>query len=343
MASFFIKPAQFSTTSASGMFFLKISTLFLLVMFGIGEISKQVKISGLMVILISLLSSYTFFQFHWLQMEMVTVGVVFLAIIMSQRIDDKFIMGCLSLICLGECAFLWLEYAGINPHLHFMNLFIETKAQVLKENTYLVNGSLGHINHSAALVALTCVSLKRRFWIIPIGTLLMFSGALPILTCAIAISFNLIHEWKYRKFIFLSIPALAAICLISPDSSFFGSNVRITLWREFINWFGFSFLGEGFGVIGDKFYHVFKGGEKFTSLHNEFLESYAIGGLVGFCGFVYLTIPCFKKNHPIFTPICIGFIFNMMGSFTLHIAPLCMIFLTCYSILIKGEKHGSIS
>lgn len=220
------------------------------------------------------------------------------------------------------------------------------RVEISKPLSYQVNGSLNHINHSLALIVATIPFLKKRFWVIPIFTVLFFYTTLPLVMIFLGGLFYLSHYKKDRRYLYGAIGAALLLAIIAPFlSDSISTNGRLDAWKAFLDWYGFNPFGAGYGIIQKEFPEIFTSisGEKFHKLHNDFLEAYAIGGLVWVAGAIYMILPIFKRDVPIAaSTCCFLLLINSLGNFTFQISPLLITFLACYNLLIKGDHNGSI-
>jgi hypothetical protein len=343
-APFFIKSAPIVASPASWMFYLKALAICSLALFG-ADFSFRTKVLGLLIFGAAFTATNPYHEVVWHQMDYAFCALVLFA--SFRGISETVLNATLAVVCLISCAWLWLQKMGIDLHFEWLSLWIEIKREVLKPYSYKINGSLGHINHSLALIVATIPFLQKKFWIIPITTVLYFHTTLPLVCLFLGGIFYLSLVKKDRRYLY----ACLALVFILACSSFFiddsiGSNGRIAAWKSFIGWHGFNIFGEGYGVIQKEFSLVYKSpaGEVFHKLHNELLELYAIGGFLWLGGFFYMIKPIFKKDIPIpATTCCFILLINSLGNFTFQVSPLLITFIACYNLLIKGEQNGSIN
>ena len=296
-APFFIKIAPVIAPSLSWLFFIKLVSIVSVCLWGVSVKRKEVYAAALCVAVACFVSSDPYGHIAFIQMDTALSCLLFFAFIMSHKINRNTVYKSLGAICLIQCAWLFLNYLGYDPVSWWLSLFIDFKREVLKPGSYVVNGSLGHINHSAALIAITMPFLKKRFWPIPVAALLAFGSTLPIVCGLLSIAFVLAQKYEKIKYVWLSILAMA-FASIKLDSSIIGTNYRLKAWLSFWDWHNHSIIGNGFGYVA-RFGDYFKASgapEKFHQLHNELLELYAVFGLLGVAAATYLLKPIIKKK-----------------------------------------------
>lgn len=341
-APFFIKLAPQIVTYGSWSFYLKCVALLSACLFGI-QVTKRIKIAALLAFGVAFTASNPFAEMAWYQFDYVFCSLILFA--SMRNLNERTINTSLAIVCILSCAWLWLEKFGIDPAFLWLSSITEIKREILKPGSYVVNGSLGHINHTGALVASTMFFLRKKFWAIPLLTLAVFASSLPIFCVLVGIVFYMfLNNKKVIYALFAVIFILALVSLYSGYSAL-GTNGRVEAWKAYFDW-GANFWGHGYGVIGDKFAQVYKSvsGERFHRLHNDLLEVFAIGGVAWVAGFFYMMKPIFthKENRPALT-CCFVLLINSLGNFTFQIAPLLITFLACYTLITKGEKNGSIN
>jgi hypothetical protein len=344
-APFFIKAAPYSDTSLSQALFLHLLSFAGVILFGIKKTSIQVKVMALAT-LIAVFVAYDPYQpFQYYQLGSVISGIIFVAVI-SSNIDYKhisLIYKLLSAACLLSSAWVFLNYFGFDPYTLILNKKIPTGSFSLSRPP----GSLGNPIHSGAFIACTLVFVRPYLWIFPVLALYLLGSALPVIGAFTAVSVYYCYKKnKLRLLVFpISILVILAASLLlgyfGSDSFFFGTD-RVQAWKHLISIMGFDFNGNGFGYVTTVFSESFKGSQPFIQMHNEWLEAYAILGLLGVLICSWLVLPIFKdKGHPAINACLISLFINSLGNFTFHIAPLFMVFGACYAIQLQGEKNAT--
>lgn len=345
-APFFIKSAPIVTSLASWMFYLKCLAVLSVAFWG-AKITTKTKVLGFLIFGAALSASNPFNEIVWHQFDYVVCAFILFCSLQNQSYSEKCVNGSLAAVCLISCAWIWLQKFGVDLHFEWLSLWNEMRTEITKPLSYSVNGSLNHINHSLALIVATIPFLKKRFWLIPIGTVLYFYTTLPLVMLFLGAVFYLSHVKNDKRYLYATIGLTFILAL----SMFFigddiGSNGRIAAWKAFFNWHGFNIFGEGYGIIQKDFSQIFvtPSGEKFHKLHNDFFEAYAIGGLAWVAAAIYMIKPIFKRNIPIAAATCcFTLLINSLGNFTFQIAPLLIIFMVCYNLIIKENQNGSIN
>lgn len=328
------------------MFFLKALVILSIAFWG-AKITNRSKVLGFLIFGASLSASNPFNEIVWHQFDYVICAFILFCSLQNQNYSERIVTKSLAWVCVISCAWIWLQKFGIDLHFEWLSLWNEMKTEVAKPYSYAVNGSLNHINHSLALVVATIPFLKKRFWVIPMATVLYFCTALPLVCMFLGAIFYLSHIKNDRRYLYATgiLTGIAALSLFFIDDSI-GSNGRLDAWKAFFNWNGFNIFGEGYGIIQKDFSQVFKtpSGEVFHRLHSDFFEAYAIGGLAWVAAFIYMIKPIFKRNisAPVAT-CCFILLINSLGNFTFQIAPLLIIFMVCYNLIIKENQNGSIN
>lgn len=303
--------------------------LFGIVFFG-SQFNLRLKVASLLLFFV-LLQTPNIFNPHSLnQAYFYGLGLVALGISSKVFTDTWLVRKALAFTCLAQCTFLGFEYFGINLQSELLGAFAIVSAQTFHANEYSLSGSLGHINHSAALIAVTSAFLSTPFLIIPLAFLLLAKSTLPLVCFAFVVYSRFVSTKK--AWIWMAI--LACVAVFANDQGYFGLNQRGVLWKKFFEWNPAPFSGSGFGVILSEFRKVIPNAHH---LHNEFLELYAVAGILGLLVSFYLIAPLFKRSRS--ENICAqALIVNSLGNFTFSVAPLFLVFCACYALTIKEKE-----
>jgi hypothetical protein len=342
-APFFIKDGIQTTTVASQELFLLLAATLGVFCFGIGK-HVNIAIMGIGLFCVAFITNNPFGAYQYYQLIMCIPGLMFVALVYSQqeKSNIKFIGKCLGLVCLIESVWVFAQYAGFNPHAEWLR-FLDGTVQVINFSNRPASGSLGNINHSAALIAVTIPFLRPIFWVVPLVALFVSDSALPVICALVAI----VSFYSYKSKKYLMLIGLASIIFTSgmalifgliPKASYFTDSGRVMAWKQLFKDVGFQVYGKGLGYIPETFSKKLINGERFLQAHNEWIELYAIGGLLGVGVGVYLILPVFKnKGNAEINACLIALLVNSLGNFTFHIAPLFMIFGTCYALQLEKD------
>jgi hypothetical protein len=345
-APFFFKLAPHTAHTLSQEYFFILVTMLGALFFGIKETHRNFKIIAISLFVLAFMTVNPYGLYQYYQLCLCITGAVFMATIYSYQseINYKFIGSCLGIVCILESVFLLFQYNGIDPHTEWFNL-IGFNYKVITPTSRFVSGSLGNINHSAALIACTLPFLRPRFWLLPITVLLIVNSTMPVITALIAIF--CLYSYKSKNYLFiitgfvaLMLGAASLLLGLIPKASYFSDSHRIMAWKELWRLLGFQVTGQGFGYIPEIFSKIlFPKVGRFYQIHNEWIELYAIGGLLAVGVGIYLIVPVFKnKGNAEINACLIALLVNSLGNFTFHIAPLFMIFGTCYALQLTKDK-----
>ena len=346
-APFFFKLAPHSAHTLSQEYFFALVVMVGVLIFGIKKTHKNFKIIAVCFFVLAFVTKNPFGLYPFYQLVLSTAGTMFTAMIYSHKreINYNFIKNCLGTICVLESIFLITQISGIDPYAEWFG-FLGFYYKVIDTGARFVSGSLGNINNSAAIVAVTLPFLRPIFWVLPLTVLLFSNSTMPVITSAVAILAMYSYRTKNYKVIYFGAIALflAAASLIAgliPAGSYFSDSHRLTAWKLLWKKIGFQLYGLGFGYVPDVFSKIKVpgvGNGRFYSMHNEWIELYAIGGLLAVGVGIYLILPVFKnKGNAEINACLIALLVNSLGNFTFHIAPLFMIFGTCYALQLKDK------
>ncbi len=348
VAPFFVKTGAWTTTAQSQEFFLGMVSIFGVLAFGIKKAHKNILIMSVFLVLFAFTTHNPFGIFQYCQLVMSFCGVAFVALVYSHKdgINQVFIFKILGAVCLIESLWMISQELGVNLHTEIVSL-IDSSYRVVPLNEHQMAGSLGNKNHSGALIASTIPFLSPWLWVIPVGVLIMSNSALPVV-CLI-VSITSFYAYKTRKFAALRVGVIALVTVAVATllgvfhGTYFSDSNRVTAWTELYNTLGFQLWGKGLGWVPEIFSKKIIAGEKFYQLHNEWIELYAIGGLLSVGVGLYLILPIFKnRDNPKVSACLISLLVNSLGNFTFHIAPLFMVFAYCYAIQL-GKEEGLIN
>lgn len=342
-APFFIKDGNGTTTVVSQEYFLILAAMLGSLLFGI-KTNKRIQVTGLCLFALAFTTENPFGMFQFYQLILSIAGVLFIAVVYGQKKDVSypFIKKCLGVICLVESAWIIFHYFGIRPHGEWM-LFLHPQLKIVSLSGSKIFGSLGNINHSAALIACTLPFIRPLYWVLPALALYLGNSTMPVL-CAIVGIFSYYSYKKENYYLLLGCFAGVATLAISlllglfGPNSYFSDTNRIKAWKLLLNDVGFQIWGKGFGYIPAEFSRNIIGSHRFYQAHNEWLELYTIAGLLGIGVGVYLILPSFKnRGNPEINACLIALLLNSLGNFTFHIAPLFMVFGACYALQLAKE------
>lgn len=344
-APFFIKEGVQTTTVASQELFLVIVAMVGALVFGTGKPHKNIKAMCGLLFLSAFTTVNPFGAFQYYQLLMSIAGIVFLAVVYANKkeIDLSIVKNCLAAVCIVESLWILLQMIDMNPHVIWF-AFLDERYNVVNLSNRLISGSLGNINHSAALIACTLPFLRPVFWLLPLTVLAISDSTMPVITAIIGITCLFSYKSKNYLFIISGLIALflAAIALLlglTQGSSYLSDTNRLKTWTLLLKEVGPTLNGKGFGYISEIFSRHLIGNERFYQAHNEWIELYAIGGLLAVGVGIYLIMPVFKnKGNAEINACLIALLVNSLGNFTFHIAPLFMIFGTCYALQLSKDK-----
>jgi hypothetical protein len=344
VAPVFIKTGMATTTVMSQEYFLVIISMLGVFLFGIPRIHINIKLLSLSLFALAFTTINPFGLFPFYQLMMSIAGVAWVALIYAhaENINLEMVKKCFAIACVVQSLWVIAQYYGLNPHAIWIDLTsIGYKAKSLSE--VKVYGSIGNINHSAALIACTLPFLKKRYWILPSIALYLGDSSFPVICAFVGIlalySFkreNLTYLIYGAIALFLS--ALALIFNLIPYGTYFSDTGRIRAWKALLEQLGLQFYGKGLGYVPEVFTKTLVHGRRFYQMHNEWLELYAIGGLLAVGVGVFLILPVLKnRGNPEINACLIALAVNSLGNFTFHIAPLFMVFGTCYALQLAKE------
>lgn len=350
VAPFFINKSNVVIISLSQAYFFQLITLFGVLFFGINAKKWQIKLMAVLTVFSVVMSENVFNVMTMYQFLMAITGVMFIALCIThlKKINDVYFL--LSIVCIVESIWIILNYFGVDPHfysLKFMGFAGERLATNGKDwvpGLNAISSSLGHNTHGAALIAGTLPFLKKKFWPLPIMALYVADSSMGIFSAIVAISSLFLYKNNKEKLLVFVAVAMLALGIYSITGEFgsksiFSDNGRVAAWKYMLDWTGFQFTGGGFGIIPNEFSQMFNGPQKFMQMHNEWLELYAIGGLLVLIPCLFLVAEIFiNRGKPEINACLIALAFNSLGNFTFHIAPLFIVFGACYAIHITTKE-----
>lgn len=338
---FFTMAAPRTAANVSQEWLFALLAVFGAIMLGLKRPRPQILAATLLFFACAFRARDPFGPHEYFQLGMTFSGLLFVALVYSHReeINLKRLGHFLGLACLIEAAWICLNVLQIDPFMEYFKL----RGLLASVPPVTVTGSLGNINHSGAFVAATIPFLPVWLWPLPLASLYLQGGSLPVACAAVSvIAFRSYQKRSYAPAlagaVALLLAGLALIFKIIPQGSYFSDGTRTEAWGLFVKQTGFSWTGHGLGHISSMFSKTLIKNERFFQLHNEWLELYAIGGLLCAVVGVYLILPVFKnKGNPAINACLMSLLVNSLGNFTFHIAPLFMVFGTCYALQIGKE------
>ena len=147
------------------------------------------------------------------------------------------------------------------------------------------------------------------------------------------------------KYILYSIVLMFLFCALVYGHTY---NGYFSDSNRLLNWFNifsahkeaFSFFGNGPGYLERIAHTSIVSGEIFYPAHNEFLTlllQYGLFGVSVMAYFLKSSMQKFIKGDVYIMACFLAFLFNMLGSFPLHISSLALIFIINTNLILKGE------
>lgn len=353
-APFFIMDAPKTDVSFSQNVLLQLLSLIGVVLYGINTKNPRIRLLSVLAAFSVFMSQDPFGPYHLYQMTMVLAGIMFLATLTSNltKRDLSHISKLLALTCIVSSIWVYLECFGIRPYRlilggDYLTHFSSGGKWVLGSSVN-VGGSLGNPNHSGAAIAALIPFLPFYLWPLPIVAIILTKSTMAMIALLASVGSFLYYKYKNPiplALIGMAIFAGAASLLIGiiPAYSFLGDTGRMMAWKEAVSKIGFTIFGNGLGFVPSSLKITFSSGEIFYQLHNEWLETYAISGIVGVLFMAWFIFPVIKDNRmPAINACLIALLVNSLGNFTFHIAPLFIIFSVCFAIQLKetGKWHN---
>lgn len=343
-APFFIKLGTQTTTVMSQEYFLLIISFVGVMLFGT-KANNRIKLITGMIFAFAFTAINPFGIYQLYQLGLCMAGAALIAMVHGNKdnINVAVTGKCLGIVCLVESAWIILQYFGISLHAEWIEL-VSPGAKVVSFSQMQIFGSLGNINHSGALVACTIPFVHPFLWPIAISSLLIGKSTMPVVCAFVSMASFYSYRFKNYLILILSMTAVfmagvAALTIKFVNTPFMSTTGRILAWEKLFKDIGFQLYGKGLGFVPSVFSQSLIQGKKFYQMHNEWIELYAIGGVVGVVVGLYLIIPVFKdKGNPAINACLISLLVNSLGNFTFHIAPLFMIFGTCYALQLEAKE-----
>jgi hypothetical protein len=274
------------------------------------------------------------------RMGMIVSGLIFLMAIDSG--DYKTVSKSLAIACILSCVFFWLEVVGVSVYREVFELLGYLRQATGGQH---IAGSLGNKNHSGAFIAATSLFLPFPVAIAALLTLIKMNSIMPILTFLVGWAIKYTYE-KRSLTLKIAIPGVACILALLLISGIIPHSIasgRIQGWKAFFTWYDLNLVGSGISFVTKYFPSEFlRNGRALYQLHNEPLEIYAAAGLFGLIALGIVWVTSIKQSRPEINAVLIALLFNSLGNFTFHIAPLFIVFGACYAIKIKEKSWHSL-
>jgi hypothetical protein len=313
-------------------------------LFGIGnlKVNPKTKISLLLLSILSWFNHNDFYNGAALEQTVIfNVFLLFLYQMLTFDIKIGIIFNFCRVGAIVQALFFWMHYFKFNPY----NPSVEIWFPV---------GVLGQQTLSAALLAACAPMFLFGGWRIAlpliISGVVISTSAMSLVSLAVGLYIVIFRKFIKSIFFYLTpIIALVACYFLFRHSSFLADNMRYEVWSGILSQFSESSAGEvlaGRGLgdfwINSKF---ILNGQRFTYVHNEFIESIWAFGVVG--TLLILSLLLYLRNiksHESF--VCLGIIasclVNSYGNFTFHISSIAVILIIAYSYLVTKKSEGEV-
>lgn len=334
LAPFFFWPGEYVDVAHYQALFLQSFTFLLIFLFG-AQATKQNTLDALIIFVFSLITFKITSWAGYFQSCMAMAGGLFICAI--RDLDDRIIKKSLGIACLLSCAFIWAQYFGFS----FYSEVFRAMGYMIKEaNPHALSGSLGNVNHSGAFIAATMFFLPAPLWVIPAASVLVMQSAMPIASMIFGLAVYFIYKSKRLYLMSWLASFFAVLAGLAVWGAFGGiDSGRFVSWQAFLSHPNLSLLGHGFGAVPDYFANsIWWDGKRYLQMHNELLESLAMFGVFGVICFLILVYRCLKPSDHVLNAVMLTLLFNSLGNFTFHIAPLFIVFAACYALHIRRKS-----
>lgn len=264
--------------------------------------------------------------------------------------DDKNLSEWFVIVCFMQCLFVGLNLFGIN----LWNLTVKMK---------YVSGSLGQPTHAGALIAITLPFLfttgRFKYLALPIAGLALYhcQSAMAVLSALNAVVFYLLLNKNTR------IASLGVLVILNASlvmlfygygniHPFFDDNSRIAAWhvalKTIFSWNYFDILfGRGLGNLWNDFSLYYKM-QRFTYVHNEYIESLWAFGILGTSLIMGLAIRPFlikttQNKEKVFLASYVAFLTNCFGNFPMHLSTIALVGCLTYAYLIRVNNSNELT
>jgi len=268
--------------------------------------------------------------------------------------DKKVIFNAVSIGVTIQSIWVLCQYFGVQPLHEIFQLFGWTL-----HHDNLNNGLVGSITQqtlSGASIAISMPVLFRRRWIflLPISLIAAYLtlSAMTFVAAICATYVCIIYTYVYKPYKILIITALIGLMsfifyVLSPDlfdGTFFDNQLRLQIWIDSFEFLesAKTLLGGGVGNYADlfrQFRHRIPG---WDHPHNEYIWFYMCFGITGCLLAVYsvYSLAKLKVKDPILMASFAAVAANAVGNFTLHVAPIAMVFIVFLSLYVSDNSEN---
>jgi hypothetical protein len=269
-------------------------------------------------------------------------GAMLLLQLQNKDVDFNLLGKVMAYSCLFQAIVVMFNYFGVNLYSDSIAALMGYKVvQVKAVPNVLVAGTLGHPNVVGAFMAITMpfvIKHVKKLSFLPVIAVVMTDCAMPVVTLAVCALFWFIRrlDFKYFKTIMLGVVTCGAYAIISMPSLF---NGRLPAWKGAINMT--SLFGRGFYFFVPVFNKLSPQSEKFTNVHNEYLEFLVIFGLFGVAWLIYLIYHYrakLFKSDVTYGASFVALMANSVGNFTFHTASTALVGIITISGLLNSRR-----
>lgn len=314
-----------------------------LIIFGV-EVTKKYRVYTLLIPLAAVTQHHLWAKSPFMQFLFFAVGMGNL-FQFHQLTLRKELYRVIGIFCLLQCLWIWINYAGFDPHTLVTGQGMIEIATGSTDFVQPVIGSLGHWMVSGTFLLLSAPFLaviSPYLIVIPLLTSVVLPSAI-FPTGLVAIIGFIIFK-RYPKH------TLVLSCLIGLAVYFHGlptllePSERFKIWQYSLTKFNFNWIwGNGLGYFKD-FFHPQLGNhfaEKHGHPHNEFIKILISFGLIGLAVIINcykIVIERFDKDRVAGLSL-IGSIVPMMAGFPLHTASTAIIMMVSFASILRFDKE----
>jgi len=261
--------------------------------------------------------------------------------------DIKIILNFIALLSIIVSIWFFLEsFFGFYPYKFLANI----QGAGMIGNMSELQGPLHNKMTSGILMAVCFPALLRRKWafftILPLLAAYKISSAsalLPMLGSLVIFSMARLKMARFVLIWSVLVACLSAPLYFDEFSGYMAGTGRVEVWKNTIKWNDQQIFGKGLGYFAPNYARIFQKGKKrglFRSTHNDFVETYFVGGflLLSLLLIMFYMLSC--ATHYIFHAFFLTFALVFTVGFPLHIGAITTIIILsfCISQIYRSEK-----
>ena len=272
----------------------------------------------------------------------VLLGMVLVYAVIRSNAKKEFFFNAICILAIAQMALAFMQsFAGFDPYIAGLNLFIETMSTIPSD---FAIGTMGNNNYLSGYLAMAFPFFLRKNWVYAIPAILVLlylcNTSTAIAAFGAAAAFYLLGFKKYRLILPIVVLAAFASYVVVTEGGAgqtLVNDVRWKFWGTAIDkmidggWWSILF---GLGLGGKTGISV--------PLHNEWVQTAFHLGVVGI-GIVVWFLATLKTNDRLLKASIVAIVVDCMGNHPMHLIPSAILIMVVLALAARDGMEIKIA